>query len=368
MSTLGAADLHLRGGRYDEQYALEQIVDIAIARGVDDVLFLGDVLDRQQNRSEPVAFWHKQIGRLSKEGIRVRYVQGQHEYDVVPWLSGHEWAEHVHKKTFKVGPWLAYGLDFQPHGVLQEELARVPKECTVLAAHQGWSEWLAFEGAPQGDFAQVPEHVEIVLTGDFHPFVDEYNRNAGGKKMRCISPGTTVAQKIDEPHDNYVLLIADDGEIKRKKLKSRVFLDSKLMTRSTEVDEFLAGVEKELADAYQLAAERLLPEVMHRPILRVEYSHRLSDVRRRVERAVGDRAILCFYESHPQEEEPAETTAAIKPSAEAATPLSVLSDVVSKEEEPDVFGLVQRLLLSEAESPREELLRWRAEFLEAGKD
>jgi hypothetical protein len=362
MLALIAADLHL-GQRFDEEFALRQIVGIAIEKEVGVVIFLGDVFDKQSNRSSAPVALCAQMDRLEERDISVWFIQGQHEKDTPPWLECHEWPRHIDHQVVELGPYKAYALDFLPYGTLQEELAKIPPECDALFAHQGWSSWLSFEGAPQGDFEQIPEHIELLITGDFHPYKNEVHRNAAGKPLRAISPGTTVAQKIDEPHVNYVVLMDEEGVFKKKRLKSRTFIDCGLLVHPADLDKLIGELEQHLLDASKQAAELELPPEMAKPIIRVEYNYKLPDVRRRVERALNGRALAFFYEQCPKEVPIGTEVSAEKALSDAVTPLSALPQALDHAEHPAAFELVERLLNSQA-PPEEELLRWRADFLE----
>jgi hypothetical protein len=353
------ADSHLRQRRGDEQYAMRQVVDLAVKFKVRNVVAGGDLHDKQSNRPGPVNFMHREIlDRLEEAGVEYNFIQGQHDYDVPPWPLGHRWAVHVHKKTFLVGPHVAYGLDFQPYGLLQASLEAVPKECTLLIAHQTWGDWMGDIASPQGDFAQVPGHVTHVLSGDLHKFVMETNRNADGASMLTVSPGATCKQKIDEPDEHFVVLVPDDPDcgLKRVKLKSRAHIEWATLNRPEDLDQMIAEVGGELDRAHRRGEELGLPDDVLRPTLRVTYSHRLKDAVRRVTRAVGDRAWLHWKELPPEERQ----AVAVAKGGRAVTPLALLSEVELPEPAEEVRGLLSRLLESGV-GFRDEFQRWKAE-------
>jgi hypothetical protein len=117
--------------------------------------------------------------------------------------------------------------------------------------------------------------------------------------MLCCSPGATCMQKADEPAEHYWVLLGKDGEITRRKFKSRVFVDWSVMHHKEELDRFMAEIDAELAAADQKAAAMELPDAVAKPLLRVTYSHRLTDAVRRVTAAVKDRAFLVWRELPP---------------------------------------------------------------------
>lgn len=358
---LHASDLHLRSRRGDEQFAFKQIVDAALRHKVRYVCLAGDNLDKQSNRAETIAFLRTQFDRLADADVAVLFIQGQHDFDDPPWLSAFPGTCHLHRtaKTFDgIG---LYGIDWQPHGRLQEELAEVPPESQFLVCHQVWADWMGEIACPQGSFAQVPGHVQFLHSGDLHQWKLEQRKNADGAKMTVLSTGATCQQKVDEPEEHYYGLVFSNGTIERKKLKSRVFVRPSVITMSNDLDALMGNVEDILTAARQKAADLDLPQDMLRPVMRVTYAASVSDTVRRVEKVVGDRAILSFRELVPEEKTAAYAKAKASQSGEAVTPLSALKDELSKDDEPEAYALCE-LLLSATDKDKA-FAAWRAEFL-----
>ncbi|MFQ5418164.1 MAG: exonuclease SbcCD subunit D [Myxococcota bacterium] len=67
--------------------ALEGAVDAAIARGVDAVLFAGDVVESTNARFEALLPLEAAVGRLVGAGIRVIAVAGNHDVEALPRLA-----------------------------------------------------------------------------------------------------------------------------------------------------------------------------------------------------------------------------------------------------------------------------------------
>lgn len=353
------SDAHLRPDKYDTFHAFIQIVDAALAHHV-PVVGAGDLIDKQSNRATTIVFLAQQLRRLADAGLEFVYIQGQHEFDAVPWMEISPNAFHLHKTVRTFAGVGFYGLDWQPFGKLQEELAEIPDDATWLVCHQVWANWMGDVAAPQGSFEQIPDSVTHVHTGDLHQWKLEQRKNAGGKKMTVLSTGATTQQKIDEPPSHHYALWWPDGRIEKKTLNSRVMIDSSLMTQDKDLEVFMAELGPTLESAYQKAAAMDLPEAMHRPYLRVNFNARLPDVVRRVEKAVKDRAILHFKQVIPEEKQAA-YKAAKAAKGDAVTPLSVLHEEVDKEERPAVYELVSRLL--EAPDKEMEFAKWRTETL-----
>lgn len=344
----------------DEQFAFQQIIDAAIQHKV-DVVAAGDLLDKQSNRSETITFVYKQLDRLKAAKQKFFFTQGQHDYDDPPWLSGHPAAVHMHKQVIDFGQILMYGLDWQPYGKLQDELSAIPDSVNLLVCHQVWSDWMGERAAPQGSMSEIPGHVQYVHTGDLHAWKLERKKNLDGEKMMVLSCGATTKQKIDEPDNHYYALLYPDGRFEKKGLKSRVFIDASVMVRTEDIDDFVANLESALSVAEQRGAALDLPEAMQVPLLRVRYASKLTDAVRRVEKAVKDRAILFFTQMIPEEKEVAYKKAKSTEKGAAVTPASVLPQEVDKEEQPEVYTLVERMLA--ATDKELEFAKWRTEFM-----
>lgn len=362
--TLLFADSHARDRRGDEQFALAQIGKAAKKHKVKRVILAGDGIDKQSNRSRAVTSMFRFIDRLEEAAIEFWFLQGQHDWDEPPWPSAHRWAKHLHKRVVEMGELTAYGLDFQPYGKLQEEMAVINDAklpVNFLIAHQTWGDWMGDIAVPQGEFVQVPGPITHLFTGDLHQKKLEKHKNADGDKMFVCSPGATCAQKIDEPHEHYYVLLGDDGIFRFEKLKSRVFIDWDVMVYLEDQERFMAEIEATLETALQKAVAEDYPEELQKPYLRVTYSHKLPDTVRRVEKAVSGRAILYFKEMPPEEKQASKTKQLKGSKEKAVTPLSVLDQEVDKKEEPEVYELTARLLQST--NYEDEFARWRSEFL-----
>lgn len=362
---LMCSDLHM-DRTIDTHFAFQQIVDHAVRTRAMFVVIAGDISDKQTQRSEPVAALFRGFDKLRDAEIPVYYLQGQHDYDTPPWPAGHAWPTHLHKLHLDIdGETQMYGLDFQPFGKLQDELAEVPRGGNLLIAHQGWEEWLGFDNAPQGSFAQVPGHVEMLYTGDLHKLVNERNKNADGVKMLTVSSGATTQRKADETDEHWFMAFDPKRKVfVRQPLKSRIFIDWSLMTQPAHVDRFMDTFAAELAVAQQKAAAGDYPDGMLKPRLRVTYSASLEDVVRRVTKLVGNQVEFLHFKEIPPEERREAMRLSKAEKGVAVTPLSVLGDEIDKDEDPEAYELAQRLLTTT--NIEEEFARWRSENMSTG--
>lgn len=211
MKFLVTSDLHLsdriwrhRPIEGDSYHSWRQIVNLAIQHEVDAVILAGDILDKQQNLSVPIQRLLEGLHQLQTAGIPVYYNQGQHEYQQQPWMnagSGTVWLHHEDLTTTE--GWRISGCDYQNADNLQAFLkSKRANEADVLVCHQVWKDFMGEVGKPQGEFADVPSNVRILITGDYHEHICQKFGN-----LIVMSPGSTHMRSIGEPEDHEVFLL-----------------------------------------------------------------------------------------------------------------------------------------------------------------
>lgn len=371
------ADSHLQGHTWklrpihgDAYFSFEQIVTAAIESGSRWIIGAGDLINRRVNEPEPIIFLRRQLKRMQDHGICFAYNQGQHEMDEdSPWMHlGEDNAVHLHKHPVEIGGLNVYGLDFQPKGKLQEELAAVPENTDVLVCHQVWSDFMGEQTLPQGEIADVV-HGNLLITGDLHQslYKAKTYRRKDGQLLRVFSPGATHQLKINEPSDCYFGMLSDDGKIHRYPLRTRLFTQFSVTTPE-QLEAFLADVSTRLSEAQRYAETQQLPAALHTPLWRVIYSHRLSDLPARIAKIVEGRAHLFWKELPAEPEDIEEKDQVVREFVQKRDPgdlitlESTLPQAVSQEEEPEVFMICQRLL--DAADPAVELAKWKKEILD----
>jgi len=344
----------------DSYYSLKQIVDHAIEHEVQAVVGAGDLIDKTINNSDPIVFLNQQLDRLQKKEIRCLYVQGQHEMQDRPWLSGHAWPEHMSGLQVTIDTVCMFGLDFHHSPQLQIALNAIPEGTHLLVAHQVWGEFMGSVAAPQGGMSDVPM-VGTVFTGDYHVRKEIETRGKDGQKLRVISPGSTCMQSIDEPWKKFFYVVYDDYTWKKVRLKTRHRVDWHV-SAAADVDNLLQTVDTELT---RIADETAgYDERVRKPIYWVEYPHKLGEHRGRIVKAIGDRAFIFWKEVPP--EPPPEVVARRKEAQakgerRAATLLTELPGYLQQAELGHLQGDCTRLL--QAGSVEDELRRMREEAL-----
>lgn len=360
------ADAHIGGGwasrsiHGDAEFALDQILSQARKHRVKRVLGLGDLIDKQRNRSRPINTFFNFIDGLQALKIEAWFIEGNHDQDDPPWFEAHAHARSLHKELVETEAGSIYGINSLPYGAIQEAFEEIPEDTGILVCHQSWGEWMGSITSPQCDFAQVP-HVERLISGDLHQCIIKRHKGKDGQDILCCSPGATFMQAINEPNEHFVILIMDDGTFKKQKLESRQVIDWDVISYKEDMDRFMEDFEGRLAEVTQHAAANEFPETLMQPLLRITYSHRLTDTVRRVDKLVDGRAHV-FYKELPPEEKQATKGAKKERIGAAVTPLSTLPKVVDQEKNPNVFELCHTLLQA-GMNAEEAFAEWRARYL-----
>ena len=370
---LVASDLHLKKRTWsnrpiegDSYFAWEQIVDRAIAVEVEVVILAGDILDKQINGSGPIVKLQEGIEKLGAAGIKTLFIQGQHEYQEMPWASLSKHAIHLHRNEatsldpfIEVAGYTIAGIDFQAKERLQDELSYVaetlksPPEKTILVMHQVWEEWMGERALPQGKLADVNNWLPglgLLITGDLH------ESRLEDEPLRVLSPGSTCMQSISEPEDKYVYLLSSAGgylEIRRSALLGRPFIDWPFIGTVADIEDCIREYYTVYEDSQSHAEQHSIPAEICKPLVRFQYDHSLSGDAHRLEKLVGDSAYT-FWKEHAPKDNNEEDSVVV--SGNNVTMESLLTSVECEE---DVRQVAERLISSG--DPYEELKRWNNE-------
>ena len=385
---LVASDLHLKKRTWsnrpiegDSYFAWEQIVDRAIAVEVEVVILAGDILDKQINGSGPIVKLQEGIEKLGAAGIKTLFIQGQHEYQEMPWASLSKHAIHLHRNvvaalapSIEAAGYTIAGIDFQAKERLQDELSYVaetlkaPPEKTILVMHQVWEEWMGERALPQGKLSDVDNWLPglgLLITGDLHeshvetepigPPLDA-SLPAKWRRNKILSPGSTCMQSISEPEDKYMYFLSSvDGslEIKKNTLLGRPFIDWPFIGTVADIEDCIREYYTVYEDSQSHAEQHSIPAEICKPLVRFQYDHSLSGDAHRLEKLVGDSAYT-FWKEHAPKDNNEEDSVVV--SGNNVTMESLLTSVECEE---DVRQVAERLISSG--DPYEELKRWNNE-------
>lgn len=298
------ADLHLEDGSWstrpgiygDSYYSFDQIIDYCILHRLPLILG-GDILDRKQNLSRPVAKLCAGMSRMQQHDIPVYYIQGNHEYDRnSPWLGVHNWPIHLHMQTVLFGAAVrVYGLDWLPRGDIQAAFKSVPPDTDMLVTHQVWQDLMGNVGRPECALTDV-HHAQVVLAGDFHVTKIITGVNAQNHSVELVSPGSTTMQDISEDPQKFFFVVSAVGDgtynFLPQPLITRNFLSYKVQT-AEELDTLCAGkLAEDIAAATAAAREQNAAEDIQKPLVRVKFNKELPDAYVRLTAAVGASAHL----------------------------------------------------------------------------
>lgn len=300
------ADLHLEDGAWsskpaiygDSYYSFKQIVDYCIDHKLPLILG-GDVLERKQNQARPIAMLCKELSRMQHAQVLVYYIQGNHEYDRnSPWLSVHPWPIHLHDTGVFFGPLgdiAVWGLDWLPRGEIQEAFkTRVPKDTDILITHQVWKDFMGEIGRTECELTDV-HHVQVVLSGDFHPTKVIEGVNAQGQPIKMLSPGSTAMQDMSEDSNKFFFVVCEhDGEIvfEPKKLKTRG-AKTYVVKEAETLDALCAsGFVKDIEELVTAAQAANYHPNVHKPLVKVKFDKRVPDAFMRITTAIGESAHL----------------------------------------------------------------------------
>jgi hypothetical protein len=266
----------------DSCYALTQIVDLCVERHL-PLLAAGDLLDEsEQDDGSAVQHAIHQIDRLSKETLPFYFNQGQHDMvQTRPWLELHPWAQHVHKKVFKLGPWQCYGLDWTPKDELKVAFSSIPVNIDLTMMHQVWINFMGQHIGGECAFIDVP-HTKVLLTGDFHRRMNMQALGATRQTIIVLSPGSTCMRSIDEEPEKSVFVLYDDFTTETVPLKSRFVYRRRLKTKE-DLDNFL----EELPQLEEPTPDR--PDEIARPILHIIHDPDIPDAYRKLSAATADK-------------------------------------------------------------------------------
>lgn len=375
---IAAGDLHLdehawadRRNIYgDSMWSFQWITDLAMKKDL-PLLFAGDVLDRQLNNATLAQFLRERLAVLDAANISIFFIQGQHDMQPCPWLSSlGRSCVHAHDYTAFFGstdaPIGMYGIDWTPATGIKEALAKIPEGTGLLMMHQVTIQLMQELGETkiyELDVMQIP-HAKLLILGDFHRHRIISTRGSTGNPLTVLSTGSTNMRSIDEPGEKYVFLIKRDLTFDRLRIPTRPKLEVEIREEKDLGTVLLEAVESARKAAIDSRAEGV-PDHISKPLLRVRFDPNIPLAYKRIEEAIGTNAH--FFPSYVDGTKP---KAVIRPEEAHEEqisdlgPVASLPQLVNKDREPMLFGLLQRLLTEQ--SPTEVLAAERAKYINKG--
>lgn len=360
LKLLVTSDLHLspriwrhREILHDSYFAWEVIVDAAITERVDALVLAGDILDKQANPSEVIVYLLQGLNRLREENIPVLYVQGQHEFQEKPWMSLGESSKNgviwMHDRELKLNGWSLVGSDFRVKAEFQEFLqGDLAKSADILICHQVWDDFMGSVAVTQGSFKDVPDNVQLLITGDYHVHCIRHRRD-----MQVLSPGSTHLRSVSEPTDKAIFLVemVPGGRpmLAELELPTRKFISLDLLSITDEEvsqAETIAATRELLMERLQAAEQEAvadeLPEQLLKPIVYFKYYRSAAELVNQLSRYVEDRAHV-FYRAIAEDVSPLPATAREHTSASTSL-MAKLPEYFDPTEDKERFRLAVGLL------------------------
>lgn len=334
----------------DAYAAASVICEKAIEEKIPQIIVAGDLTETARPPSEVINFLYSRLDQLQENCVRFAFIQGQHGKSDPPWPLVHPNATYIDKAVFQLGDASAYALDWRSRDEFQRELAEVPETCSILIAHQVWQDFMGGIRNCEAAFSDLPGHVELLITGDFHQTKTVETYNKAGKRMRVVSPGSTHMRAIDEPVDKYYYVLYDDLSVKKEKIPTRPVLKSSLIEDEKGFENLLSELEVWL----EAPCEATLPPEVRKPLLRISYSAGVENAYRRLKAVIKDRGHLFPREVEIEDE--SEETLVKKEDRRRIRGgglLGCLPLVVDQKKEPELYGDLERLV--QCENVREEL-------------
>ena len=251
----------------------------------------GDTLDSFEPDPDRLD-WLKTYFRQHLEYCRAyHYIQGQHDRvmrcPTTPWLSlltDNPKMQYSHRKVVKIADRAFCFHDNASQTELYQGLREIlPKEPTILVAHQLWHPWLP-SGRMLPSFLDLPESVRMVFSGDYHVQRDDQFVCHDGHALRAWSGGPLTVQEISsDPACRFLVLDLETMVVESVPLPYRPILRHHLETEE-QLLQFLQEVSR-----LKLHPDPFSVEI---PILQVKYMSNLPDAYRQIRDASQGRAHL----------------------------------------------------------------------------
>lgn len=180
----------------DSQDMLRQLVDGVLAYPAagetKHLVLAGDICDKSRIDGRTADALRAAMDRLNKEGVRIYYIEGNHDVQSdfisrpVPLLESVARCavKLVPQEPVMIDDLTVCGISWAPGDRMAEALKTVPRSCTMLVMHAPFEHLLGFEGAYEFSESDIPDHVWHVVCGDIHtPKLSQFG------ELTFLSPG-----------------------------------------------------------------------------------------------------------------------------------------------------------------------------------
>lgn len=336
--------LDIRGDAYDSaKFIVGSCVRAPDLGGIRPpwLIVAGDLTDTARPPSEVVDTLTEMLDDLEEHGTDFGFIQGQHDMADPPWPTVHRHAQHLSHKTTVLqsaqGKQIkAFAMDWQVKPDLQHDLLNeIPEDCEILICHQVWDNFMGTVAECEGSFSDIPGHIKLLITGDYHKTVAEVYPNKDGNQMLVLSPGSTHMRSIDEEALKSYFVLWDDFSFDRVYLPTRPVIRPELLLDDDALTKFIGRLDDEFAKL------PVTPQL--KPLVHVHYSLDIENAASRLRRAVGEKGHLFLHELAGEEDEELVIAKEERRRRRAGGLLGCLPLVVDSDKEPELFADLNRL-------------------------
>lgn len=275
----------------DSYYSFAQVVSYSLARHYNLVLG-GDTFQSTHPHAEDIKFFRTQLRLMKEAGLKVFYIQGQHDYSDPPWPEAlSEEVVWVHNKVFEPCPGIKiFALDHMRPAQLQEALKAVPADCHIVMLHQLAQSVFPLEGTWDFSVDWLPAHVDVAIMGDYHQPVDFH----WGTNKVGFYTGSMHVQSIDEPKEKSFVHAGLDRtgafEYQRIPLVTRAYFNYPVNSEE-ELDALVRWLNAYDVEA-EAASRHIEWDVIKKPVVEVPHLTSIKEVKSRLEAAAGGKVHL----------------------------------------------------------------------------
>jgi hypothetical protein len=341
-----AADLHLdkslrnsmRELELDSLFALRALKDLILqlkAESQDEyhnLILAGDIFNEPKTSGRVFDAFGVFCSDLWKNNVKTWFIQGNHDRqptyskDAVP-LASACGALNLHDVLMPMDDLQVLGFDYASPEQIKERISKCAA-CDLLVLHQPFEAVLGFDGAWDLNFEHIPERVRNVCAGDVHQTV---KIKMPGNQGWFLSPGAMHPCDISQGGDHGIFVRPKNGEWEFRSIISRPVYKFEVTPGDLpEPEEFLAS----------------LPPSAREPIVALTHAPELCDYIERLRTASIGRAVIIAQPSYSGKA--LATQSAIKEASSMASEQITLGQalpfILHKQDEPEVYDLVEELL------------------------
>ncbi len=252
--------------RGDSILAMEYFFDYCLETSSSAKL-LGDMFHTLTPNPEYVKPLFDKLTQMQEAGLPVYYIQGNHDLNLVPWMSLHPWPINLNKVVVELPEcgMTALGQQSTHSDELRSVLSSIPDGVDTLLLHQAEPKAMPFSFEFLLD--DVPKTIKNILIGHIHTPQDYTNGST-----HLWYPGSPHVTSIDQVEQKGFLIekvVGGETEISRGSIPGRSFYRVRVDGLDDDALDLAEAKIKELSEA-DARWQGL------KPVVRVEYPAQLA--------------------------------------------------------------------------------------------